>query len=113
MSFDASPVIDGSRRKLTKAVWLERRWDASMPDAAPDPASLYRAYRAETEGQRLVRSTRTAALVVTFLGSGFIPLDAVAYPESFRLFGRPIHNRSLVICLLVAVRGGNKYDSAI
>jgi len=44
---------------------------------------LYPAYRQDMAGERLVRSLQTGALVVFFLNSAFIPLDAWAFPDRF------------------------------
>jgi len=47
---------------------------------------MYRAYRTELESDRLVRATRTTALVVIALFTSFIALDRIAYPEHFKQF---------------------------
>ena len=44
---------------------------------------LYRRYRADVEGDRMVRSTRTGVAVVALLSTLFIPLDLLVFPEQF------------------------------
>ena len=54
-----------------------------MPGSNDEKDQLYRAYRVEIEGDRLIRSFQTAALVVMLLSTSFIALDWIAFPEVF------------------------------
>jgi len=62
--------------------------------------SLYRAYRDEIEGDRLVRSCRTASLVVIGLSTAFIALDWIAFPE---IFGKLLSVRLSLNAVLAAI----------
>ncbi len=48
-----------------------------------ETGELYRRYRADVEGDRMVRSTRTGAPAVALLNTLFIPLDWFVFPERF------------------------------
>jgi signal transduction histidine kinase len=51
-----------------------------VPEASRE---LYRGYRREVEGERMVRSARSGALIVAALNTGFIPLDWLAFRGEF------------------------------
>lgn len=50
-----------------------------------DSRELYRRYRADVEGDRMVRSTRTGVAIVALLSTLFIPLDWLVFPGQFGL----------------------------
>jgi hypothetical protein len=50
-----------------------------------DSRELYRRYRADVEGDRMVRSTRTGVAIVALLSTLFIPLDWLIFPGQFGL----------------------------
>src|SRR5215475_5315235 len=75
---------------------------------APDAQSeLYRAYRREVEGERMMRSARSGAAIVFALNSAFAPLDWFAFRADFAwmLAVRIACNAAMAcVCLFAARR---------